>query len=157
MTLLKSEMDLLRSVPLFAGIEPSRLKLIAYTSDSIAYRENQVICRQGQAGDSAYVLVDGKADVSIATKDGDFVVASLGPGDIVGEIAIICDTPRTATVIARSPVSALRVKKDCFRQLLKQFPEISSQVMRGLAERLAHTNEELVRARDLAGAESEPA
>ncbi|MCD1644535.1 MAG: cyclic nucleotide-binding domain-containing protein [Aurantimonas coralicida] len=149
-TLLKSEMDLLRSVPIFAGMEPSRLKLIAFTSDSIAYRQGQVMCRQGERGDSAYVLVAGEADVSIETEDGDFVVATLGPGDVVGEIAILCDTPRTATVTAKSDVSALRVRKECFLQLLRQFPEIAAEVMRGLAERLTHMNQELVAARNRA-------
>jgi len=149
-TLLKSEMDLLRSVPIFAGIEPSRLKLIAFTADSIAYRAGQALVRQGQPGDAAYVLVEGKAEVSVETESGDYVVATLGPGDVVGEISILCDTPRTATVTASTDVSALRVRKDSFLQLLRQFPEIAAEVMRSLAERLTHTNEELVRARNLA-------
>lgn len=150
MTLLKSEMDLLRSVPIFAGIEPSRLKLIAFTADSIAYRAGQALVRQGQPGDAAYVLVAGKAEVSVETESGDYVVATLGPGDVVGEISILCDSPRTATVTASTDVSALRVRKDSFLQLLRQFPEIAAEVMRSLAERLTHTNEELVRARNLA-------
>jgi len=149
-TLLKSEMDLLRSVPIFAGIEPSRLKLIAFTADSIAYRAGQALVRQGQPGDAAYVLVEGKAEVSVETESGDYVVATLGPGDVVGEISILCDSPRTATVTASTDVSALRVRKDSFLQLLRQFPEIAAEVMRSLAERLTHTNEELVRARNLA-------
>ena len=152
MTLLKSEMDVLRSVPLFAGIEPSRLKLIAYTSDSVTYRPGQVLCRQGESGDAAFVLLVGEASVSIATESGDFVVARLAPGDIVGEVAILCDVPRTATVTAGSELSALRIRKEAFLQLVRQFPEIAAEVMRGLAERLSHTNEELARARDLAAA-----
>ncbi|MCP3056937.1 cyclic nucleotide-binding domain-containing protein [Aurantimonas marianensis] len=143
-------MDLLRSVPIFAGIEPSRLKLIAFTADSIAYRAGQVLVRQGQPGDAAYVLVEGEAEVSVETASGDYVVATLGAGDVVGEISILCDSPRTATVTASTDVSALRVRKDSFLQLLRQFPEIAVEVMRTLAERLTHSNEELVRARNLA-------
>ncbi|HEX2018913.1 MAG TPA: cyclic nucleotide-binding domain-containing protein [Aurantimonas sp.] len=152
MTLLKSEIDLLRTVPIFAGIEPSRLKLIAFTSESVAYREGQVVCRQGQPGDAAFVLVEGEADVTVATEAGDYLVATLRPGDVVGEISILCDTPRTATVTARTGLTMLRVRKDSFLQLLKQFPEIAAEVMRGLAERLTNMNEELVRARNLAAA-----
>ncbi|HEY9057668.1 MAG TPA: cyclic nucleotide-binding domain-containing protein [Aurantimonas sp.] len=143
-------MDLLRSVPIFAGIEPSRLKLIAFTADSITYRAGQVLVRQGQPGDAAYVLVEGEAEVSVETASGDYVVATLGAGDVVGEISILCDSPRTATVTASTDVSALRVRKDSFLQLLRQFPEIAAEVMRTLAERLTHSNEELVRARNLA-------
>lgn len=157
MTLLKSEMDLLRSVPIFAGIEPSRLKLIAFTADSITYRAGQALVRQGQPGDAAYVLVEGEAEVSVETASGDYVVATLGPGDVVGEISILCDTPRTATVTASTDVSALRVRKDSFLQLLRQFPEIATQVMRSLAERLTHTNEELVRARNRAASRDDDA
>ncbi|MEX6506204.1 cyclic nucleotide-binding domain-containing protein [Jiella sp. M17.18] len=148
--LLKSEMDLLRSVPLFSGIEPARLKLIAYTSESVSYRQDQILCRQGEPGDSAYVLVEGEADVSIATEAGDYVVAHLKGGDVVGEIAILCDVPRTATVTARTRLSALRIRKEAFLQLVRQFPEVATEVMRGLAVRLSHTNDELARARNLA-------
>ncbi|WP_206454787.1 cyclic nucleotide-binding domain-containing protein [Aurantimonas marina] len=150
-------MDLLRSVPIFAGIEPSRLKLIAFTADSIAYRAGQVLVRQGQPGDAAYVLVEGEAEVSVETESGDYVVATLGSGDVVGEISILCDSPRTATVTASTDVSALRVRKDSFLQLLRQFPEIAAEVMRTLAERLTHTNEELVRARNLAASRDDDA
>ncbi|WAP70688.1 cyclic nucleotide-binding domain-containing protein [Jiella pelagia] len=149
--LLKSEIDLLRAVPLFAGIEPSRLKLIAYTAETVMYREGQVLCRQGEQGDAAFVLMEGEADVSIAAETGDFVVARLKTGDVVGEISILCDVPRTATVTAKTRVSALRVRKEAFLQLVRQFPEVAAEVMRGLAERLSHTNAELVRARNLAG------
>ena len=148
--MLKSEIELLRSVPLFSGIEPARLKLIAYTSDQAAYRAGQVLGRQGDPGDAAYVLTEGEADVSIATEAGDYVVAHLKTGDVVGEIAILCDVPRTATVTAKTRLSALRIRKDAFLQLVTQLPEIGTEVMRGLAVRLSRTNEELARARNQA-------
>lgn len=151
MTLLKSELDLLRAVPLFAGIEPARLKLIAYTSDSIAYRVGQVICRQGEQGEAAYLILEGEADVSLSTETGAYVVANLMPGDVVGEIAILCDVPRTATVTARTPLTALRIRKDAFLELVGHFPEVAAQIMRGLAVRLSHTNIELARAHSQIG------
>jgi len=154
--LLKSEIGLLRAVPLFAGIEPQRLKLIAYTADTVAYREGQILCRQGETGDAAFVIMEGEAAVSIATEGGDFTVANLKNGDVVGEISILCDVPRTATVTATSQLSALRVRKEAFLQLVRQFPEIATEVMRGLAERLSHTNEELARARNLAAGRGAP-
>ncbi|MCB8836727.1 cyclic nucleotide-binding domain-containing protein [Aurantimonas sp. VKM B-3413] len=145
-------MSLLRSVPLFAGIEPTRLKLIAYTSDTVAYRAGQTLCRQGDPGDAAYVIVEGEAAVSIATEAGDYELATLKVGDIVGEVAILCDVPRTATVTARTGLSALRIRKEAFLELVRQFPEIATEVMRGLAVRLSRTNDELARARNLASA-----
>jgi len=127
-TLLKSEMDLLRSVPIFAGMEPSRLKLIAFTSDSIAYRQGQVMCRQGERGDSAYVIVAGTADVSIETEDGDFVVATLGPGDVVGEISLVLRRPATADVVATHHTVALELTRDAFHAAIQEYPQLLGEL-----------------------------
>jgi len=73
-------------------------------------------------------------------------VAELHDGDFLGEIAILCDTPRTATITATSDVKALRIRKEPFFQLLRQFPEIAIEMTRLLAERLTRTTAELVEA-----------
>jgi CRP-like cAMP-binding protein len=144
--LLNTEVDLLRRVPLFAGIEPARLKLLAYTSDVVTYRPGQVLMRQGDLGDAAYVIIKGDADVSVSTKSGDISVAQLHDGDFVGEIAILCETPRTATVKATNELKALRIRKEPFFELLHQFPEMAVEMTRLLAERLTRTTAELVEA-----------
>jgi CRP-like cAMP-binding protein len=146
MSMLSNEVDLLRRVPLFSGIEPARLKLLAYTSDVVTYNPGQVIMRQGDVGDAAYVIISGDADVTISSGAGDIPVAELHDGDFVGEIAILCDTPRTATVLARSQVKALRIRKEPFFELLRQFPEMAVEMTRLLAERLSRTTAELVEA-----------
>src|SRR5690606_13702134 len=102
--------------------------------------------RQGDAGDAAYVIIRGDADVTIASDAGDIPVASLKDGDFVGEIAILCDTPRTATVSARTELKALRIRKEPFFELLRQFPEMAVEMTRLLAERLTRTTAELVEA-----------
>jgi CRP-like cAMP-binding protein len=144
--LLNTEVDLLRRVPLFAGIEPARLKLLAYTSDVVTYRAGQVLMRQGDLGDAAYVIIKGDADVSVSTSAGDISVAQLHDGDFVGEIAILCETPRTATVKAKNELKALRIRKEPFFELLHQFPEMAVEMTRLLAERLTRTTAELVEA-----------
>ena len=146
MSLLNAEVDLLRRVPLFAGIEPARLKLLAYTSDVVTYQPGQILMRQGDLGDAAYVIIKGDADVSVSTKTGDISVAQLHDGDFVGEIAILCETPRTATVKAMNEVKALRIRKEPFFELLHQFPEMAVEMTRLLAERLTRTTAELVEA-----------
>lgn len=146
MSMLNTEVDLLRRVPLFSGIEPARLKLLAYTSDVITYQPGQVIMRQGDVGDAAYVIITGDAEVSVATDAGAIPVAQLHDGDFLGEIAILCDTPRTATITAKSNVKALRIRKEPFFQLLHQFPEMAVEMTRLLAERLTRTTAELVEA-----------
>ena len=146
-SLLSNEVELLRRVPLFAGIEPSRLKLLAYTSDVVTYEPGQVLVRQGDIGDAAYVIITGDALVTIpANGAGDITVAELHDGDFLGEIAILCDTPRTATVTAKGEVTALRIRKEPFFQLLRQFPEMAVELTRLLAERLTRTTADLIEA-----------
>lgn len=144
---LAKDMEVLRSIPLFAKIEPARLKLLAFTSERLSYMASDEICREGDAGDAAYIILEGEADISVGTANGPLIVASAGKNDIIGEIAVLCDVPRTATVTARTDVETLKVAKDNFFQLITQFPQIGIQVMHELAERLHHTTQDLTAAR----------
>ena len=119
---LQQDVDVLRKIPLFAKIEPARLKLLAFTSEHVEFRSGEAICRQGDPGDAAYIVLEGSADVVVQAEGGPMTVAKIGRYDIVGEIAILCDVPRTATVVATSPLVALRVSKDGFFNLVTQFP-----------------------------------
>jgi CRP/FNR family cyclic AMP-dependent transcriptional regulator len=153
-SLLKAEMELLRRIPLFSGVEPSRLKLVAYTSEPVVYHGGQVLFHKGDRGDAAYVIVRGEAVVSVPTDAGEIDVAVLKDGDFVGEIAVLCDVPRTATVRARTELETLRIRKEPLLQLIAQFPEIAIGMVRTLADRLSHTTGELVEAqRQLAAQE----
>jgi CRP/FNR family cyclic AMP-dependent transcriptional regulator len=151
-SLLSNEVELLRRVPLFAGIEPAKLKLLAYTSDVVTYNPGQVLFRMGDVGDAAYVIIQGAAEVTVATDAGEIPVAHLKDGDFLGEIAILCDTPRTATVTASSELKTLRIRKESFFELLRQFPEMAIEMTRLLAERLSRTTAELVETRKRAAA-----
>ena len=119
---LQQDVDVLRRIPLFAKIEPARLKLLAFTSEHVEFQPGEPVCRQGEPGDSAYIVLDGAADVVVQSDRGPMTVAHIGRNDIVGEIAILCDVPRTATVLATTPLVALRVSKDGFFNLVTQFP-----------------------------------
>jgi CRP-like cAMP-binding protein len=131
-------------VPMFKAIDPSRLKLLAFTSERIHYRTGQHFFDQGDVADAAYVILDGRAEVLI-DHDGDRVkVADLGRNALVGEMAILSDSARSATVVAAEPVSALRIDKSVFLELLSQFPQMSIAVMRELAVRLERTTAQLV-------------
>jgi len=148
---LQQEVDLLRKIPMFAKIEPAKLKLLAFTSERLSYADGDVLFRQGEAGDAAFVIISGQAEISIATDEGPLVVARLSDHDFVGEIAILCDVPRTATVTAVTNLEALRISKDLFFRMVKEFPEIAIEVMRELAHRLESTNSRL---REVAGGRS---
>ena len=136
-------MELLRNIPLFSKIEPSKLKLLAFTSERLTYGDGQDLVVQGDIGDSAYIIVAGTADVIVQTPDGPLTVASVGKNDIIGEIAILCDVPRTATVRASSEVTTLRISKELFFQLVNEFPQMAVEIMRELASRLDRTTAQL--------------
>lgn len=148
MMLLKDEVGMLRRVPLFSGVEPAKLKLLAFTSDRVSYNPGQILFHQGDEGDAAYVILSGTADILVDSETGQIKVAELEPNSIVGEIAILCDVSRTATVRAAAPLEALRIRKDHFLRLLKEFPEMTIEIVRVLADRLSHTTAELADARN---------
>jgi CRP-like cAMP-binding protein len=145
--LLKDEVHMLRQLPLFARVEPARLKLLAFTSDRVSYGTGDVLFRQGDPGDAAYVILDGRADIVTESASGPLKVAEVERNAIVGEIAILCDESRTATVQASTPLEALRIRKDVFLKMLTDFPDITIEVMRVLASRLSQTTTELAEAR----------
>ena len=140
---LNEEVELLRNIPMFANIEPSKLKLLAFTSERMAFKDGDVLFRQGEQGDSAYVIIGGEADVIVDTPKGPLTVAKLKRNDIVGEIAILCDVPRTATVKAASKLEAMVIAKDLFFRLIMEFPQLAVEIMRELARRLDATNRKL--------------
>jgi len=140
---LQDEVELLRNIPLFAKIEPSKLKLLAFTSERLTYSQDEILFSQGDAGDSAYIIIGGEADIVVNTPGGPLVVATLKQNEIVGEIAILCDVPRTATVRAKTELTTLRITKDLFFNLVVEFPQIAVEIMRELARRLEQTTTKL--------------
>lgn len=147
---LNEEVELLRNIPLFAKLEPAKLKLLAFTSERLSYDAEQSLFHQGDMGDAAYLIIDGEADVLVESAGGEIVVATLARNDFVGEIAILCDVPRTATVRAKTALVTLRISKDLFFRLVAEFPQMSVEIMRELAQRLERTTAQLQEAKSKA-------
>ncbi|GGC55016.1 Crp/Fnr family transcriptional regulator [Chelatococcus reniformis] len=142
---LETEVQTLRLVPMFKDIDAARLKLLAFTSERVNFAPDQRFFSQGDAGDAAYVILDGVAHVLLETPNGQLKVAEFGRNDLVGEMAVLAETPRSATVTAQGEVIALRIDKHVFIELLSQFPQMAIAVMRELAKRLERTNARLAR------------
>ena len=144
---LNEEVELLRNIPMFSKIDPSKLKLLAFASERVIFGQGQELFHQGDSGDTAYIIIDGDADVAVDTPTGEMTVARLQKNDIVGEIGILCDVPRTATVRAVQSVTTLAISKDLFFQMVTEYPQMAIEVMRELAHRLEHTTAQLREAR----------
>ncbi len=136
---IEEEVEVLRKIPLFANIDPAKLKLMCFASERLTYHADQNLFERGEVGDAAFIIVEGTADVVVETKEGPLVVAQFGKNDIVGEIAILCDVPRTATVTATSELTTLKITKDSFFRMVTDFPDMGVEIMRVLAQRLEHS------------------
>jgi CRP/FNR family cyclic AMP-dependent transcriptional regulator len=125
--------ELISRVPLFAHCSKRELAMVAGIADEIDLPEGKELTREGAPAREFFVLVDGTADVL----KGKQRINKLKGGDFFGEIALVHDSPRTATVKASSPVRALVVTERNFKRLLDESPEIQRKVLSALAERLA--------------------
>lgn len=140
---LDTEVQCLRQVPMFRDLDQARLKLLAFTSERVQFAAGQRFFCQGDAADAAYVILEGRADVSLNTPTGEIKIAEHGKNALVGEMGILSDSPRSATITAAGPTTALRIDKRVFLELLTQFPQMSLAIIREIASRLEKTNAQL--------------
>jgi CRP-like cAMP-binding protein len=129
-----AKVDLLKGVPLFAGCSKGELEALALTADELDVREGTILTREGKPGREFFVLIEGTVDVSReGTK-----IAELGAGDWLGEIALLTESPRTATATATTPARILVVTDRAFRQVVEKMPSIALKVLASVGERLGH-------------------
>ena len=144
---LKQEFELLRRVPIFAEIEPAKLKLLAFMSERVGFDPGKRLMRQGDPSDAAYLIIEGHAEVIAESPAGPVILAIIGANEIVGEMGILCNAPRNATVCAKDRLIALRISKELFMRMVREFPTIAVSIMQELAHRLDSTNNQLRTAR----------
>jgi CRP/FNR family cyclic AMP-dependent transcriptional regulator len=131
------KVDLIRKAPLFAPLSRRELERVATIADEIDLQEGKEMTRQGAPGREFFVILEGTADVQ---RDGQ-TINTLASGDFFGEIALISEEPRTATVVATSPVRALVITARSFRRLMDESPEIRGSVDAAMHERVVHDDE----------------
>ena len=140
---LAQEYELLRRVPLFTDVEPAKLKLLAFMSERVGFDDGKLLCRQGDPADAAYLIIEGEVEIVLEDPAGPLTVATIGANEIVAEMAILCDTTRNASVRAKGRVVALRISKEPFMRMVREFPATAVSIMRELAHRLDSTNNQL--------------
>jgi len=126
-----SVLDHLANVPIFSELSQSDRKKLGKLMTSVNFKEGKVLMRQGQHGNEFLIILAGTAKVEI---DG-VVVANLGPGDFIGELAVVANVPRSATVTTTSAVEAEVLTRSEFFSLLDQ-PSIAKKVLIGAVKRL---------------------
>lgn len=130
------KVELLKRVPLFSGCSKKELGQVARVADEIDFREGKTLIKEGTPGREFFVLVGGAAEILRQGKR----IDTAGPGDFFGEMALLSEQPRNATVVTTSPVDALVVTARNFRTLIETNPLIALKVMRAVADRLPPTS-----------------
>jgi CRP/FNR family transcriptional regulator, cyclic AMP receptor protein len=128
--------DALAGCPFFAGLSRGELLELAKVTEDMEVDEGKALTREGQSGSEFFVIIEGEVSV---TKEGS-EVRRLGPGDFFGEIALLEDTPRTATVTAITPLRFFVLTRQAFRSMLAHQPAISEKVLDALEERVRPTS-----------------
>ena len=123
----------------FGQLSKGELRELAKVTEDMEVEEGKTLTRQGASGSEFFVIVDGEVSV---LKDG-ADVRTLGPGDFFGEISLIEDRPRTATVTAKTPLRFFVLTRQNFRRLLEKQPELEDKVVSALEERVRATADEI--------------
>jgi CRP-like cAMP-binding protein len=128
-----AKVELIRNVPLFAECTKAELEDVASLADEISFPAGKSLIREGERGREFVVIVDGTVEVTRKGKE----VPARGGSSFFGEIALISEAPRNATVTTTSPVRALVITDRAFHALLERSPTIQLKILKTLAERLA--------------------
>ncbi len=141
---IKSNVQILSRVPLFTGLSEKQLKKIANRLTKRNYAEGEAIITQGKGGEGLFVLSDGKAEAVRLQPDGETItVNQFGPNDFFGELALLDEGLRTASVIAKSEVTCLILTRWDFKGILKDEPEMAISMLEELAKRFRRALETL--------------
>lgn len=138
------EAEQLQQVPMFSRLEPSKLKLLAFTSEALTFSDGQILFKLNDPSDSAFVIMDGEVEILAPGPDGELVaLLTRGRNELIGEMAALSKSPRSATLRARGSVRALRIPNETFVKLLTDNPEVALSVMRELSDKLAKSHQQV--------------
>jgi CRP-like cAMP-binding protein len=132
------KLELLRGVPLFAGLGNRELNELGALVDETQVAPGHVLCREGRTGEEFFVIVDGFVRVERGGRE----LAILGPGQFVGEMSLVDEGPRTATATATTDARLLVVGHREFHSLLDRYPTIETAILRTLAKRIRQLDPE---------------
>jgi CRP-like cAMP-binding protein len=124
----------LESIPLFAGLSRKERRSVAQRADEVDVEAGREIVREGEFPYEFFAIEEGTAEV----KRGDQHLAELGPGDFFGEMGLIENAPRNASVVTRSPLTAVVMTGSAFRQIDRELPDVAKKIRKAIDERCRH-------------------
>lgn len=136
--------ELLAANPLFGELAPSELGALAAAAEKHEFGRDETIFAMQQPADGLYVLVSGRVKVCVSTSGGkEIILATLGPGQFVGEMALLDNEPRSASIVTQLPTTAYRIRRADFEHLLEAYPSIARKLLRELSMRLRRANAQM--------------
>ena len=127
-----SKLDLLSEIPIFSACTQKELREIARLADRVSPLQGEVLAREGTPGREFFVIAQGKAKVVMGGEE----IAVLGPGEFFGEMALLDQGPRSASVVAETPMTLYVIGSREFGELIDRVPYVTRQILRGLSNRL---------------------
>lgn len=143
MLLTVEKVIFLKSAPVFAGVEGEELAAIADIALEHEYHPGDIIFEKNQPAHHLYVVVRGKVEVFLRANSKERLLTVLGEHECFGEMAILDDEPRSASVRAAEPTLVLKIDRESFRELIHERPQISFAIFKILSSRLRHQNLEV--------------
>jgi CRP-like cAMP-binding protein len=138
-----TDAEQLRKIPLFAQLDASRLKRLAFSSEESSFDAGDIKFNMNSGSDSVYVIMSGEVGVFINEDASGDPLAVLSTSDVVGEMGVIGNQLRSATLRAEGEVRCLRILADDFMDLIRDNPEVSLSVLRQMVDRLTRTTQAL--------------
>ncbi|HEY3115161.1 MAG TPA: cyclic nucleotide-binding domain-containing protein [Chloroflexota bacterium] len=131
----------LDKVPLFEGLEAKHLAVLGKMVQPRQYKDGETIVQQGEGGIGLYVIQSGEVEVTQKHGDAESRIRTMGPGESFGEIALLTDQPRSATVRALQPTACWVMSAWEFRSALQESPEMALRLLKTVAQRLIEAEE----------------
>jgi len=137
-------LDAIRSVPLFTNLSDEMLESVVKASTVVTFRRNQTIVREKEEGNALFIILSGRVKVTLIRSDGkEAILAILRANDFFGEMALLDDQPRSASVVALESTRALMLTRPNFIKLLEDDPQIVHNIMVALSGRLRKANQKI--------------
>ena len=134
----------LRRVPLFSGLTEQQIERLAAGSVRRNFPRGRVIVTEGEPSQSLYILLSGRAKVQRSDTEGkEVILAVIGPGECFGEMSLIDDSPRSASVITIDTSDFMAINKESFKSMMLSSPEMSLRIMAGLVRRLREADKKI--------------
>ena len=121
-------------------METSKLKLLAFASEIVTFDDGDVVFNSGDSADFAYVIMDGAVDIVTETDSGPVVSDTLSQNQLIGELGLLNNAPRNATLVARGHLRVMKITGDMFFRMLRENADVALDVIRMLSDKLSRSH-----------------